>query len=197
MEAQAVFTWFLEKTYWAGRVNWAWYSSSKKNRRQKPKQQSRFSFIATLLVRMLNIWNKSLIRTGWMLFQEKWSKKQPPVISLRHAPNLRNRLMHSYVPADQKATWLSEPTGTFQCTHWNHCEKMFCRTEIWLVCTQTKLSCPCAEEALHRLFQFLPETSPCTNMPLEQELVHPMARHFGEHYEKNNSLLLLEGVENY
>lgn len=47
---------------------------------------------------------------------------QPPVIPSRHDPNLRNRLVHSYVPADQKASWLREPTGTFQRVHWNHCE---------------------------------------------------------------------------
>lgn len=188
-----------------------------KTKKLNPTTQFRSMFVTTYSTCAEKI--KIIIRDSWPVLESdpvlSTVFPEPPLFSFRHSPNLRDKLMHSYLPPATKNMWLRKPTGTFKCMNCPHCynvnqtktftdvhnNKTFKQLDF-INCNTTfviyRLSCPCPEGFFYvgrtkrRLRDRLAEHKYAIRVRNQD---YPMARHFMQHHNDNDSLLRIEGIE--
>ena len=94
----------------------------KKKTRESPGQQVYFVTTYSSVANPI----KRIIQSNWDLISSDPTLREvfpaPPKVSFKRAPTLRDRLVPSHLPADNKKTWLHRsPKGTYKCGFCNHC----------------------------------------------------------------------------
>ncbi|XP_026098621.1 uncharacterized protein LOC113069710 [Carassius auratus] len=71
---------------------------------------------------------KHIIKKNWNIIECDPTLREiftePPGISFRRAPTLKDRLVRSHLPAPKRETWLRQPKGNFPCGNCNYCENI-------------------------------------------------------------------------
>lgn len=182
----------------------------------KTDTQSRPFFVTQYSMEARHI--KRIILDNWAIIKSdpvlQQIFPQPPLVSYRRAPTLRDKLVHSYLPPAIKENWLKRPIGLYRCMNCPHCSNIipsknfvdFKSNKIYKIrdfinCNTTfiiyRLSCPCKNvfyvgRTKRRLRDRLAEHKYAirTNNP-----DYHMATHFLHKHNKNDSLLKIEVLE--
>lgn len=185
--------------------------------RQRRREQSRPYFVTTYSTLSPRI--RRIITKNWSIIQSDAQLRgvfpEPPVLSFKRAPSLRDKLMQSHLKAQKSQTWLTRPIGTYKCMHCPHCANVTQAKEFvdvktnksykqrdFINCNTTfviyRLTCPCAEGFFYigrtkrRLRDRLAEHKYAIRIGNSD---YPMARHFSECHNSNDTLLRIQGVE--
>lgn len=189
----------------------------KKNSTPRPKEMTCPMLVTTYSTCAEQI--KQIVKNNWPIIKSDPLLNKvfpdPPIVSFRRAPTLRDKLMHSHLPAEKKKHWLGKPSGTFKCMNCPHCSniaqtKSFIDTHNnkvykqndFINCNTTfviyRLTCPCPEGFFYigrtkrRLRDRLAEHKYAIRIKNQD---YPMARHFEICPNANDSLLKIEGIE--
>ena len=139
---------------------------------------------------------------------------EPPVISFKRAPTLRDKLVHNFLPPSKKESWLKRPIGCFKCMNCPHCSnvdqtKTFMdlktnktyKINDFINCSTTfviyRLTCTCpgvfyVGRTKRRLRDRLAEHKYAIRT---NNMVYPIARHFKDVHNSNDTLLRIIGIE--
>lgn len=94
----------------------------------KPKQEQtqKLCFVTRYSKEAVQI--KHIIKKNWDIVESDTSVREiftePPGISFRRAPTIKDKLVRSYLPAPKPDTWLRRPKGNFCCGNCKYCENM-------------------------------------------------------------------------
>ena len=139
---------------------------------------------------------------------------EPPVISFKRAPTLRDKLVHNFLPPSKKESWLKRPIGCFKCMNCPHCfnveQTKSCinlktnktyKINDFINCNTTfviyRLKCTCpgvfyVGRTKRRLRDRLAEHKYAIRT---NNMVYPIARHFKDVHNSNDTLLRIIGIE--
>jgi len=71
---------------------------------------------------------KRIIKKNWNIIECDPTLREifsePPGISFKRAPTIKDKLVRSYLPAPKREIWLRQPKGNFPCGNCNYCENM-------------------------------------------------------------------------
>lgn len=95
-------------------------SKTKQPPTQKPYFVTRYSKEAAQI--------KHIIKRNWdIILSDPLLREvfpEPPGVSFKRAPTIKDKLVRSYLPAPRPKTWLSRQNGNFRCGHCRYCENM-------------------------------------------------------------------------
>ena len=214
---------FTDRTYKPRLITNAKTKASSLNRsdllikkRRQPNSQSRPYFVTQYSTTSNHI--KRLIRENWSIIESDPTLQpifpEPPIFSFRRAPTLKDKLVHSQITPAKKETWLRKPTGVFKCMHCPHCDNVLpCKSFIdfktqrkyiikdFINCSSDhivyRISCSCPGifyigRTKRRLRDRLAEHKYAIRT---KNFDYPIARHFAEVHNSNDSALRIIGIE--
>ena len=163
-------------------------------------------------VKKLSRSNTSLTKTGELLRVTGSSLRgvfrEPPGISFRRAPTIKDKLVRSHLPASKPNTWLRRQKGNFCCGHCNYCTNMV-KTDTFkdvfsnktypitsfINCNTThvvyRLECTCGLTK-RRLRDRVAEHRYAIR---SANMKYPMAKHFIEAQHGSDATLKVSGIE--
>ena len=188
----------------------------KKNRRPTNSSQSRPYFVTQYSTAANHI--SRIIKNNWGIINSDPTLRQvfpePPVVSFKRAPTLRDKLVNNFLPPPKSDSWLKRPIGCYKCMHCPHCSnveqtKTFMdfktnktyKINDFINCSTThviyRLTCTCpgvfyVGRTKRRLRDRLAEHKYAIRT---NNMVYPIARHFKEMHNSNDGLLRIIGLE--
>ena len=160
---------------------------------------------------------KHIIKKNWGIIESDSSLqevfREPPGISFRRAPTIKDKLVRSYLPASKPNTWLRRPKGNFCCGHCNYCTNMvktdtfrdvfsnktyhitsFINCNTTHVVYRLECSCGCFYIGLtkRRLRDRVAEHRYAIR---SANMNYPMAKHFIEAQHGSDTTLRVSGIE--
>lgn len=182
---------------------------SKEDQTQKPYFVTRYSKEAVQI--------KHIIKKNWNIIECDPTLREiftePPGISFRRAPTIKDKLVRSHLPAERKDTWLCRPKGNYPCGNCNYCENMV-KTNIFtdvfsnktypinsfINCNTThviyRLECPCGcfYVGLTKR-RFRDRVSEHRYAIRVGNMNYPMARHYKDAHHGRDTSLRAVGIE--
>ena len=223
LQADDMATRFTDRTYKPHLITNAKTKASSLNRsdllikkRRQPNSQSRPYFVTQYSTTSNHI--KRLIKENWSIIESDPTLQpifpEPPIFSFRRAPTLKDKLVHSQITPAKKESWLRKPTGVFKCMHCPHCDNVLpCKSFIdfktqrkyiikdFINCSSDhivyRISCSCPGifyigRTKRRLRDRLAEHKYAIRT---KNFDYPIARHFAEVHNSNDSALRIIGIE--
>ena len=156
-----------------------------------------------------------IIKDNWAIIESDANLRQvfpePPQISFRRAPTLRDKLVHNFLPPTRNESWLKRPIGCYKCMNCPHCSnvqqtktfidfktKKLYKINDFINCNTTfVITCTCPGifyigRTKRRLRDRLAEHKYAIRT---NNHVYPIARHFQAVHNSNDSLLHITGIE--
>ena len=140
---------------------------------------------------------------------------EPPLVTFRRCPTIRDKLVRSYLKPEGQQTWLgSKPKGSYKCQHCNHCtnvlqSKTFVDTvslkqftiNHFISCKTVfviyRLECPeCKVFYIGRTKRCLQDRLAEHKYAIRTDnMNYPMARHYREHHNSDPSTVQICGID--
>lgn len=188
----------------------------KKHRNRNNNKKSRPFFVTQYSTEAKQV--TRIIKENWAIINSDPELQQvfpePPLVSYKRAPTLRDKLVHSHLPPERKESWLKRPVGVYRCSNCPHCShviqskafidfksKKEYKIKDFINCNTTfviyRLSCPCPNifyvgRTKRRLRDRLAEHKYAIRTGNAD---YQMAQHFARVHNKNDSLLKIEALE--
>ena len=187
-----------------------------KKKRRKSTSQQRPYFVTQYSTAANHI--KRIIKDNWSIIDSDPTLRgifpEPPLVSFKRAPTIKDKVVRSHFPPEKKETWLKRPIGMFKCMHCPHCinvlpTKTFTDFKTQRVYTiKDHISCS-SDHVIYRLTCSCPGIFYIgrTKRRLKDRLAehkyairtknfdYPIARHFAQAHNSSDSDLRIVGIE--